>query len=60
MRDLSANRIAFESSALFESPWPDAINILPVMLDAALQGYPTPPQGQRIVSIELPPETERR
>jgi hypothetical protein len=60
MRDLSANRIAFESSALFESPWPDAINILPVMLDAALQGYPTPPQGQRIVSLELPPEAERR
>ena len=60
MRDLSANRIAFESSALFESPWSDTVNILPVMLDAALQGYPAPPQGPRIVSIELPPETERR
>ena len=60
MRDLGNSAVVFESTALFEGPWPDSINIVPVLLDAALQGYPTPPQGPRIVSIELPPESEQR
>lgn len=60
MRDLSNSAVAFESTALFEGPWPDSVNIVPVLLDAALQGYPTPPQGPRIVSIELPADSEQR
>lgn len=60
MRDLSNSTVAFESTALFEGPWPDSINIVPVLLDAALQGYPAPPQGPRTVSIELPPDSEQR
>jgi hypothetical protein len=59
MRDLATSSVAFESTALFESPWPDSINIIPVMLDAALQGFPLPPQGPRTVSLELPSGEER-
>lgn len=59
MRELVSSTVAFESTAVFESPWPDSINIVPVMLEAALQGFPAPPQGPRVVSLELPGEGER-
>lgn len=58
MRELRSSTVAFESTALFEGPWPDSVNIVPVMLEAALQGYPTPIQGPRTVSIELPAQSE--
>jgi hypothetical protein len=32
----------------------DSGNLLPVILDAALSGYPAPPLGVRRVVIELP------
>jgi hypothetical protein len=32
--------------------------LLPVVFDAALQGYPNPPQGVRKVTIELPPPSK--
>jgi hypothetical protein len=59
MRELATSTVAFESTATFESPWPDSINIVPVMLEAALQGFPAPPQGPRTVPLELPSEGER-
>lgn len=60
MRELASSTVAFESTATFESPWPDSINIVPVMLEAALQGFPVPPQGPRTVPLELPAEGERQ
>ena len=54
LRELSSQAVAFESTAVFESPWPDSSNIIPVMLEAALQGFPMPPEGKRTVTLELP------
>jgi len=54
LRDSQAGQPVFESSASFDGPWTDSGNLLPVILDAALQGYPNPAAGPRKVVIELP------
>jgi Domain of unknown function (DUF4136) len=53
LRDLASNQVAYETRARHESPWADSLNILPAMFDAALQGFPTPPVGPRMVGVEL-------
>lgn len=53
MRDAASNQVVYETRAKHESPWADSLNILPAMFDAALQGFPTPPAGLRMVKIEL-------
>jgi len=55
LRDAASNQLAYETSARFEGPWSDTINLLPAMLEAALQGYPKPPGGLRKIVVELPP-----
>lgn len=55
LRDAASNQLAYETSARFEGPWSDTDNLLPAILEAALQGYPNPPGGRRTVVIELPP-----
>ena len=54
LRDSLGGQAVYESSASFDGPWADSGNLLPVILDAALQGYPNPPLGPRKVVIELP------
>jgi hypothetical protein len=54
LRDVTSGQVAYETSASFDGPWNDTGNLLPVLLDAALQGYPHPPSGPRKVVIELP------
>jgi hypothetical protein len=54
LRDSATGQLAYETTASFDGPWFDSANLLPVILDAALQGYPNPPQGPRKVVIELP------
>jgi proline-rich tail region repeat protein len=54
MRDSASGQLAYETTASFDGPWADSGNLLPVILDAALNGYPTPPAGPRKVIIELP------
>lgn len=54
MRDLRSGQIAYETRAWHEGPWPDREALLPVMLDAALQGFPNPPPGRRLVRTEVP------
>jgi len=54
MRDSVSGQMVYETSASFDGPWADSGNLLPVILDAALNGYPTPPSGPRKVVIELP------
>jgi hypothetical protein len=54
LRDSSSGQMAYETTASFDGPWADSGNLLPVILDAALNGYPTPPAGPRKVVIELP------
>lgn len=54
LRDAGSARVAFESTASFDGPWADSMQLLPVVMRAALRDYPNPPQGPRKVVIELP------
>jgi hypothetical protein len=54
LRDSATGVAVYESGASFDGPWADSGKLLPVMLEAALQGYPNPPSGPRKVVIELP------
>jgi hypothetical protein len=55
MRDLGTQQIVFESRATHESLMPGDAATLGAMFDAALKGFPTPPQGPRQLRIEIPP-----
>lgn len=57
LRDLPTGQIAFETTGRFEGPWSDSFTLWPVVMRAALQGYPNPPPGVRTVTIELPAAT---
>lgn len=57
LRDLASGQIAFETTGRFEGPWSDSLTLWPVVMRAALQGYPNPPPGIRTVTIELPAST---
>ncbi|WP_342616323.1 DUF4136 domain-containing protein [Rhodoferax sp. GW822-FHT02A01] len=54
MRELTSGQVVYETSASFDGTWSDSGNLLPVLLQAALQDYPQPPAGPRKVNIELP------
>jgi hypothetical protein len=58
IRDVSSSVVVYQSSAVFDSPWSDTENIFPTLVEAALQGYPAPPAGKRIVAIELLPQAK--
>lgn len=60
LRDLASTQVAYETTASFDGPWSDSANLLPTIMDAALQGYPNPPQGLHKVVIELPPRSTER
>jgi hypothetical protein len=47
--------VAYETRALHESRWAASEAIWRAMIEAALQGFPTPPTGPRRVVIEVPP-----
>lgn len=54
VRRLSDGVVLFESRAKHDGYWTDDEAVLPAMLRAALQGFPTPPPGPRRVVIEIP------
>jgi hypothetical protein len=53
MRD-SNGAVLFESHASNDNPWSDSAAVFSALLDAALEGFPTPPTGVRQVNIEIP------
>jgi len=53
LRDIASNRVVYETRARNDGPYNVSATILPVMFQAALQGFPNPPQGERRVNIEL-------
>lgn len=57
MRDLSTSQVVYETRAVHDGPWSDDANILPIMFQAAVSGFPTPPTEHRVVKIDLPPAT---
>lgn len=57
LRELPSNRVVYETHARNDGPYSNSAAILPVMFQAALQGFPNPPPGERRVDIELPRKT---
>lgn len=54
VRRLSDGVLVFESRANHDGRWSDDEAVLPAMFEAALLGFPNPPQGVRRVNIEIP------
>ena len=54
MRELSTQKVVFETRALHDGPTGDAFAVLPAMLDSALVGFPQPPAGTRRINVEIP------
>jgi hypothetical protein len=55
IRELAANRVVFESRAAHDGPWSSNASIFPPMFEAAMQGFPNPPSGPRVVNITVAP-----
>ncbi|MEY2954254.1 MAG: hypothetical protein RLZZ401_2341 [Pseudomonadota bacterium] len=60
VRDLSSGQVVYETAASNESPWADDGNVLPVLFEAAISGFPTPPAGVRRVNIDLLPPPAKK
>ena len=54
MRDLSTQKVVFETRALHDGVWGDGFAVLPAMLDSALLRFPQPPAGTRRINVEIP------
>ena len=54
MRDLTTQKVVFETRALHDGVWNDGFAVLPAMLDSALLGFPQPPAGTRRINVEIP------
>lgn len=57
LREAGSNKVVYETRARNDGPYTSSAAILPVMFQAALQGFPNPPQGERRVNIALQPAT---
>lgn len=54
MRDAATQNVVYETSAVHEDVWVSDPAVYGVLFDAALNGFPQPPQGPRQVRIPLP------
>ena len=54
LREAASGRVVYETQAFDEGPWLEPARAWPAMLDAALQGFPRPPQGLRRVDVPIP------
>ncbi len=54
IRDTADSRVVYETQARHEGRWADDLAVLPAMLTAALKDFPKPPEGKRMVNIEIP------
>ena len=55
MRDAQTQAVVYETSAVHEDVWVSDPAVYGVLLDAALQGFPQPPQGPRQVRLPFTP-----
>lgn len=53
MRDQQTQQIVYETSASYDEVWTDDRVIYSVLFDAALSGFPHPPQGDRAVRATI-------
>ncbi|WPB56482.1 DUF4136 domain-containing protein [Xylophilus sp. GOD-11R] len=54
VRDLASGRIVYETHAAHDSLYPADTQVLTVMLDSALFGFPQAPAGVRRVNVQIP------
>ena len=54
MRELSTQKVVFETRAMHDGLSGDAFSVLPAMLDSALMGFPQPPVGTRRINVQIP------
>ena len=54
MRELSSQKVVFETRAVHSGSGGDAFAVLPAMLDSALLGFPQPPAGTRRINVDIP------
>lgn len=54
MREQRTQRIVYETSAVHEDVWTNDPAIFGTLFDAALSGFPNPPQGARQIRTPLP------
>ena len=53
VRELATSRVVYETHAINDGPWFDDRSVLPAMFEAAMNGFPTPPQGPRRVDVQV-------
>jgi hypothetical protein len=53
VRDVSSNKVVFESHANSDGPYLDNASALGAMFAAAMQGFPNPPIGPRRVDVQI-------
>lgn len=54
IRHAASGRVVYETRASHDGRWNSSNALWLAMLDAALRGFPTPPEGLRQVNIEVP------
>ncbi len=53
LRNAGDGAVVYQSRAFNDSSWWDDETVLPALVDAALQGFPTPPASPRVVQMPL-------
>ncbi|MEJ8820519.1 DUF4136 domain-containing protein [Variovorax humicola] len=56
LRDLKSGQVVYETRARNDGPYASSGVVLAVMFDAALQGFPNPPPGERQVNLPVQPQ----
>ena len=54
LRDATTQAVVYETSAVHEDVWVSDPGVFGVLFDAALTGFPRPPQGPREVRLPMP------
>jgi hypothetical protein len=54
VRELAGGRVVYETRASNAGPYSGNAVVFPAMFQAAMQGFPAPPPGPRVVNIQLP------
>ncbi|QHI98403.1 DUF4136 domain-containing protein [Xylophilus rhododendri] len=60
VRDIASGRIVYETHAAHDSLYPADTQVLTVMMDSALFGFPQAPVGVRRVNVEIPKVSSAR
>jgi hypothetical protein len=55
VREIASNKVVYETRAAHDGPYQHNAAVLPALFQAALHGFPNPPQGARRVEVVLPP-----